>query len=242
MTGALRTPLPLRVGLACLAISVLAAAVAYGVGRRLPAVYQSSGTIRVATATQNGIADSNVTAENDLASQYAQLVDSSSVVAMTATALRVPPQTLNGKISGSTVGAQNVLEVAVTASTPGTAVARAQAAVSAVALYLTQLTAQFNTAYEIRLTSQIRNTRFPEGSGRSPAPQVLAADVNTEATALFQALRDAAGNQPSFQIIDSGGAAAQTAPKPKLYAIVAFVVVLLLCLRMAFVLRPPAKP
>ena len=69
---------------------------------------------------------------------------------------------------------------------------------------------------------------------------MLAANANSRETALFQALRDAAGNQPSFQIVNSAGAATQTAPKPKLYAIVAFVVVLLLSLRVAFVLRSPA--
>ncbi len=241
MTTAPRAPLPLRVALACFAVSVLAAVLAYGIGHRLPPVYQSSGTIRVATATQNGIADSNVTAENDLASQYAQLVGSNSVVAMTAKALGVPPQTLSGKISGSTVGAQNVLEVTATASTAGAAVARAQAAASAVALYLTQLTVQFNTAYAIRLESRIRNTALPGETAPNQPPQVLAANANSRETALFQALRDAAGNQPSFQIVDAAGAAAQTAPKPKLYAIVAFVVVLLLSLRVAFVLRSPAR-
>jgi capsular polysaccharide biosynthesis protein len=69
---------------------------------------------------------------------------------------------------------------------------------------------------------------------------VLAAFANSRATALFQALRDAAGNQPAFQIIDTAGSASQTAPKPKLYALVAFLVVLLLSLRVAFIARSPA--
>ena len=70
---------------------MLAAIVVYGIGHHLPAVYTASGTLRVATATQSGIADSNVTAQNDLASQYAQLVGSSSVVAMAAKTLGVRP-------------------------------------------------------------------------------------------------------------------------------------------------------
>jgi len=240
LNGTKRSPLSLRDSALCFVVSVLAAIAAYGIGHRLPAVYQASGTIRVATATQSGIADSNVTAENDLASQYAQLVSSGPVVAMTAKALGAPPQALSGTISGSTVGAQNVLEVAATAGTPTGAVQRARAAVSAVALYLTQLTAQFNTAYMISLESRIRNT--PILGSKTPslsAPAVVAAFANSRATALFQALRDATGNQPAFQIVNDGGSASQTAPKPKLYALVAFLVVLLLSLRVAFIARSP---
>lgn len=237
--GTARSPLSLRAGVACFAISMLAAVVVYGIGHRLPAVYASSGTIRVATVTQNGIADSNVTAENDLASQYAQLVSSSSVVTMTAKALGVPPSELSGKINGSTLGAQNILAVTVSASTPAAAVLRAQAAVHAVAGYLTQLTAQFDTAYATILQSRVRDTSIPGDTASHIAPQVLAAYANARATALFEALRDAAGNQPSFQIINPGGGASQTAPKPKLYALVAFIVALLLSLRVALVTRSP---
>ncbi len=241
--GTARVLPSLRDGALCFVVSVLVAIAAYGVGRHLPPVYQASGTIRVATATQSGIADSNVTAENDLASQYAQLVGSSAVATMAAKTLGAPPQALSGKISGSTVGAQNILEVTATAGTAAGAVERALAAVPAVALYLTQLTVQFNTAYMIELESRIKNTSIPGDTARgSGAPAVMAAYANSRATALFQALRDAAGNQPAFQIVSTASSATQTAPKPKLYALVAFIVALLLSLRVAFIARSPARP
>ena len=239
---ALRSPLSLRAATACVAVSLLAAALAYAIGHRLPAVYQSSGMIRVATATQSGIADTDVTADNDLASQYAQLVATSPVLTLTAKSLRLPPKDLSGEISGSTIGAQNLLAVTASASTPTAAVARAQAAVYAVALYLSQLTAQFNTSYAVLLQSRIRNTAIPGDTGAKLAPQIAAAFDTARATALFEALRDAAGNQPSFQVISAAGAADQTAPKPKLYALVAVVVAFLLSLRVALTARRRSAP
>ena len=72
-------PVRLTTAVLCLAISLIAAAAAYEIGHHLTATYAASGTIRVAISAENGINDQDVIAQNDLATQYAQLVNSPAV-------------------------------------------------------------------------------------------------------------------------------------------------------------------
>ncbi|HEY6398369.1 MAG TPA: hypothetical protein VIX82_13030, partial [Solirubrobacteraceae bacterium] len=98
-----------------LAVALLVGAIAYGVGSALPSVYQSSGVIRVTVLSQQGLSDPTVIAANDLATQIAQLATSQPVLSMAAGRLGVGAGSLTDKISGSTIGAQNLVQVSATA-------------------------------------------------------------------------------------------------------------------------------
>jgi capsular polysaccharide biosynthesis protein len=234
----------LRDGALCLVISVLVAAIAYGVGHSLTATYQASGTIRVSVPSENGTSDPDVTAANDLATQYVQLVNSTPVEELASKRLGVPAVDLSGQISGSAVAAQNLLQVTASGSTPSEAVARAQAAVQAVKAYLTSLSSQTGQQYLNSIRTALASELGGRGSGAKGAgSSALAASsiASARAQVLAQGVRDMAGNTPSFQIIDPTGSATETAPKPKLYALIAFIVALLISGRIAFMLRRPVR-
>jgi capsular polysaccharide biosynthesis protein len=235
VTDSPRASLSIRGLMLSLFISVVAALVAYGVGHALSKTYQASGTLRVAAPTQSGISDPNVTAANDLASQYAPLVGENPVAALAAKHLRVTAQSLKNKLSGSTVSAQNILQVTATAASAGKAESIAAAGVRATQQYLGHVTSVVNDQYVKQLQTKIKATPVVTRSGVSADASVQIA--NTRAVALYDALRDAAGNQPTFQIVNLTGSASVVSPKPKLYALVAFVIVLLISLRVVFVTK-----
>ena len=240
-------PISILAALLCLIVSVAVAAGAYLIGHSLHPVYQSSGTIRVAVPSQGGIGDPQVTASNDLATQYAQLVGSAPVEALTAKSLSVTPSSLDGKLSGGTVAAQNLVQVSATASSKAVAQQRATAAVRATQVYLTGITRLQGAEYTAALRRGILADQLPgwisKGlpSGRKglSASQLANAVAGQRAQTLTQGVRDAAGNEPTFQVVDTATGASQTSPKPSLYALVAFVVALLITLRIAFVLSRP---
>jgi capsular polysaccharide biosynthesis protein len=236
-----------KAALICLVISLAVAAIAYGVGRLLPATYQSTGLIRVAVASQGGINDPVVTAANDTATQYAQLASSEPVATLAASRLGIPASSLSGSINGSTVSAQNLVQISATADSAAAAVARASAASVALQRYVTGLNARESAQYVARVQQSLTavNQQIRALTGR------LATDSSSQAqsdTAVLQSLesqqaqllgdvaRDAASSQPSLQVVQPAAPATVLSPKPKLYALVAFVVALIITGRAAFVL------
>jgi capsular polysaccharide biosynthesis protein len=231
-------PVKLTTAALCLVIALIAAAAAYEIGHHLTATYAASGTIRVALSAQGGVNDQDVIAQNDLATQYSQLVNSPAVERLAAKQLGVPVTDLNGALSGSTLDAQNILQVTATGATSLEAEARARAGVEAVTAYLTHATQQQAAQYLARLQHNVK-TQIPD-----PYPQLNTNRVTrlrdnlvgVRAGFLGQGARDAAGDQPTLQLVNPGGAASETAPKPKLYALVAFVVALIVTARVAFMI------
>jgi hypothetical protein len=234
-------------GLACLIVSVAVAAIAYGVGKHLPATYQSSGLIRIGISPQGGISDPIVTAANDTATQYAQLASSQPVQRLAAGTLRVPVSSLDGKVSGSTLGAQNLVQVTASASTPSTAVARAAATSFALERYLTRLNSQQSAQYVAGVQGSLTQvnqeisaitSRLPrETAGQASTDTILLESLNGQRDQLLgQVARDAASNQPTLQVVNASSSASEVTPQPKLYALVAFVVALIITGRVAFVL------
>jgi hypothetical protein len=155
----------------------------------------------------------------------------------------VPVTDLNGALSGSTVDAQNILQVTATGATSLEAEARARAGVEAVTAYLTHATQQQAAQYLARLQHNVK-TQIPD-----PYPQLNTNRVTrlrdnlvgVRAGFLGQGARDAAGDQPTLQLVNPGGAASETAPKPKLYALDAFVVALIVTARVAFMISRPTE-
>lgn len=240
-------PVSLRAAAVCVVVSIAIGALAYVVGTLLPSTYQSNGLIRVAVPSQQGISDPVVTAANDTASQYAVLASSAPVQAAAASKLGVPASTLDGAISGSTVSAQNIVQVTATGHSAAVAQARAAAASAALANYVTGL----NSAAGNRYVSQAEdglgrlNQTLQAITGRlgSDRPARRAADMLMIETLtserdqlLGQISRDAASNQPTLQVVAYSSSPTLSSPKPKLYAVVAFVVALIVAGRIAFVL------
>jgi len=226
-------PITIRAAGLCLIVSVVVAAAAYGIGHALPKIYQSSGRIRVAVPTQGGLQDPAVTAANDLASQYAQLVDTPSVRALTATALGVTPSSLDGTLSGATVAALNIIQVTATGDSSGQATARAAAAVVAVRSFLAGLTHAQNAEYLANVDRALKSMNDATALLKSPATGAAVGSARVQL--IGQAYRDQAGNQPSFQVVDTAGGASETSPQPKLYALVAFIIALIVGGRIAIV-------
>ena len=219
-------------------------------GSALPATYSSDGLIRVALASQQGIQDPVVTAANDIASQYAQLASSQPVQVLTAAKLGVAPKSLDGKINGSTLSAQNLVQVTATGDSSSVAVARAGAATTSLQQYVTRLNAQQTAQYVSDAQSGLQqtNANIAQLSARlakdSPANRtsdsiVIASLNGTRDQLLGQIARDAAGNQPSLQVVEVASSPSKTSPKPWLYALVAFVVALIISLRVAYMRGRP---
>ncbi len=236
-----------RAAAVCLALSVVIGLVAYVVGKALPSTYQSYGLIRVALPSQQGVIDPVVTAANDIASQYAQLASSRPVEKLVASRLGVSPQSLDGKIIGSTVGAQNLVQVTATAGSRKTAVARAAAASDSLRVYITNLNAQAGSQYVAGVNGGLRSIdrSLSQLTGRLRKDKGAALTADTTAIQTLtsqrdqlvgQVARDAASNEPSLQVVNASTGPTVTSPKPKLYALVAFIVALLVTGRAAFVL------
>jgi capsular polysaccharide biosynthesis protein len=231
-----------KAGVVCVVISVAAAAAAYAIGNSLHRVYQSSGTIRVGVPTQGGIDDPVVLAENDLATQDAQLAGSDPVKALAARSLGVSPGSLDGKLSGSTVGAQNLIQVTANGNSRAQAQARARAGVQALKRYLDQLTTQQSAEYLSALRRGVSGSSLPSpvpsgtSLGAADRRQLAISAAGQRDQLLGQGIHDAAGNKPTFQVVDSGTSGGLTSPKPKLYALVALLVALIVTVRIAFLL------
>jgi capsular polysaccharide biosynthesis protein len=241
-------PLTLRSAALCLVISLVAAAGAYAIGLALPSVYQSNGTFRVVVPTQIGIQDPNVTAGNDLATQYAQLASSNDIRDLTARRLGVTPSSLNGKIVGSTVAAQNIVQVTASGSSQSLAQDRTGAALASLRSYVEHLNALLNVQYVANVKRGLTSPLIAGTAGSAkvtpvtPVTQLSGSLAGIQAQVLGQVVRDAAGNQPALQTVDPANSASKTSPRPPLYAVVAFIVALLITSRLAFVLgrRRPA--
>ena len=83
-----------------LAAATLAAVAAGVIAALLPPTYRASTLVRVVAQVSGGSGQDVVLASNNFASQYAELVDSSPVVAAAAERLGVPP----GEIGNALVG------------------------------------------------------------------------------------------------------------------------------------------
>lgn len=239
-------PVSVRLTAICVAASFAAAILAYGVGKLIPATYQSSGLLRVAVPAQGGVNDPVVLAANDSATQYALLATTEPVARLSAEKLGVPESRLRGTISGSTVSAQNLVQVTVTGDSPGSAVARASAATVSLARYITLLNARESNQYVARVQRGLAqsNATLRSLTARlaTDSPAERTADTSMlqtldsqHAQMLEDVARDAAGDQPSVQVVNPSSPATVLSPQPKLYALVVFVVALIVSIRAAFV-------
>ena len=239
---------------AALLVAVVIGAIVYVVSDSLTKSYHASGTFRVTVPNQQGINDTVVTAANDLATQYVQLVSSAPVVDRAAKRLGVAPSSLNGSITASTVAAQNIVQVTASSHSPSIASARASAATYALVHYIETINSGQAVQYShtinrslIPLNRQIASLTAQISAAQAKPSAANNAKVVNDQTVLSSLLAqrqqtaqqlatNAAGGQPTIQLVSPGGTASIAYPKPSLYAVIGFIIALLITLRIAFLL------
>jgi hypothetical protein len=242
-----RRPPVKRLVVGIVAVLVVAAVVAgavYAVSGTLSPSYASSSTMVVNVNGGSGITDVSVSAANDLASQYAQLANSAPVLRNAEKALSLPGGGLDGKVSGSTVSAQNIIKVTATAGNARDAQRRTDAAANALITYITSLSAKQATRYAAAVTFRLKpidkqiadvEKRLSHGSqdARRNASVVLANLVTQRQQVQSTIAQNAAGSQPNIQQVTPATGGDKTSPKPGLYAAIALIIVLLVGGRIA---------
>lgn len=225
---------------------ILAAAVAAGAGtyfgsRLIPASYEASALISVTSAPVSGGISDAVVASNDLASQYAQLVDSAPVLTRAKAGLGAEASGLAGAVSAGTVAGQNLVSVRADGSTPTAAQRRANAVADSFVTYITGVNA---TRAQALISSVKKQLAANASAVTAEELQALRAIANGNATRvdvagllgtlgsqkqqlLADVVQNAAAAQPSVDVAVPAEAGTKTQPRPLLYAIVAFFAVAL---------------
>jgi hypothetical protein len=228
--------------------AVIVGGVVYAGSHKLPATYQATTEFLVTVPNQQGISDPTVTAENDIASQYAQLVSATPVVNAAAKALKVSASTLSGAITGTTVGAENLVQIAATAPNAAQANARAQAAGNAAVAYIQRLTVKSSESYsrsanrtlkgiDGEIAALQRKVKKDSKTQRPIDESTITQLLGEKYTETASIGNNAAAGETSLQAIPGGGNASQTAPNPKEYGLIGALAALVVALRVVYVLR-----
>jgi capsular polysaccharide biosynthesis protein len=233
-----------------LAAAVVAAALVAGgvyvVSAAAPATYESSSTVRVSVQAPTGSTDQSVIASNDLASQYAQVVSADRVLRAARRRLTSTDADLSGEVSAGTVAAQNLIRLTVKGTNPGQAERRAAAVTQAFVAYLNRLSAEISERYAASVNEKlapvdanIADARKALETGTPDAQRnaasILAGLLVQRQQVLSSVAQSSAATRPSIQRVTNAGTASKVSPKPKLYAAIAFAIVLLLLARLTYV-------
>lgn len=218
------------------------AAATYAVSKVVPATYASSSEVVVLVSGTD--VNATTLGANNLASQYAQVVNSSQVLSLAATLKKPPVDVPPPSISGGTVGAQNLISIQATAGSAQLAQARAAAVTAAFVKYINQQVANQATHYAQTSSAQLRplageisqtqaalNVVAPKSTKAIELQQTLVTLLAQRAAAQANIAQTAVAGRPSVQVTSAAGPGSQTAPKPTLYALVGFIVGLLILAR-----------
>jgi capsular polysaccharide biosynthesis protein len=233
-----------------LAVALAAGGAAYGISRyAVSPTYSSSADVVVRVHTVSGGFSDSITASNNLASQYAQVADSPSVLGRASGSLPGGTRGLAAAISAGTVGDQNLVRVTALAGTPRLAQLRANAVANAFVVQINasnaDAAAQLRSSVERQLNSSqqaiskaqagvvaatknalaARKSRAPVLSSVLAAREALLASLITQRQGIISDLAQASvETQPSVTVSALAGPGTQTQPKPVLYAGIAAVV------------------
>lgn len=239
--------------------AILVAGATYGVSHAIPKQYRSSGTVAVNVSLGTTDPGQIATAENNLASQYAQQVTAQKVIGQATLMLAAADaRDLTSTISGGTVADQNIVQVTAVGSSPGQAQRRAASVLTALIAYVNQSVKQQSGAYTRSVQAQLRPiddeirslsnqiSRAPSrslNSGRYLAmQQTLSTLIAQRSSSIASIAQAASGGQPSMSVLTQAGAGAQIAPRPTLYTGVAFLVALVLASQAVVYLAPRRRP
>jgi capsular polysaccharide biosynthesis protein len=218
-----------------LLVAVVAAGATYGVSRLIPERYKGTSLVRVTAQPSDAPPSDVVQASNDLASQYAQLVNTPPVIRGAERILHAPAGSLNGKVSAGTVSDQNLISVEGQADTPNAASRRANAIADSFVVRMRRTNRAQADAYTKDLAqragqlskkiesmqSQLSGASAQTASAQGPLLSDLLSQRQDVAASAAQGSAQA---QPSVKVFAraSGGSVVQ--PRPVLYAIAAFLV------------------
>jgi capsular polysaccharide biosynthesis protein len=242
--------------IAAILAATLAAIAVYVASGHLPATFQSSATIRVAIQSTSDVNDGTITASNDLASQYAQIASTGTVIGLARKQLDGADAQLTGNdVVASTVAAQNLVKITVNGHDGGQSQRRADAVGTAFVEGLRELNGRQAEQYSNEVSSRlgpidrsIALTRRELSGGtqdsRRNAAIVLASLIVQRQQVQASIAQNVAAMQPTLTQVAGAGPGEKVSPKPKLYAIVAFVIVLLVVGRVLIVAaaRRPRPP
>jgi uncharacterized protein involved in exopolysaccharide biosynthesis len=234
------------------AIILLSAAVAVGVyiaSNQLSPTYASTAKIAVSVTGGTDANDSSLGA-NNIASQDAQMVAGSQVLALAQRDIRqsIP----SSSISGGVAGAENVIAVQATAGSAALSQARAQAVARAFITYTNRTAAQQIAAARQQSSAQLRplddqinalqNQVDALGTQITAKSTSLQQNLDTliaQRTSAIVTIAESSGEgKSSVSLIDNATGGSKTSPKPTLYAAIGLIVALLVFTRLAVYLDP----
>lgn len=223
--------------------AVLISAATFAVSKVVPATYSSSSEVVVLVSGTD--VNATTLGANNLASQYSQVVNSSQVLSMADKLMKPPGDVPTGSVSGGTVGAQNLVSIQATAASPQLAQARAVAVTDAFVKYINQQVANQATHYsqsssaqlgpigaEIAQTQAALDSAPPKSTKAQQLQSTLVTLLAQRASAQANIAQTAVAGRPSVQVTSNAGVGSQTAPRPTLYALVGFLVGLLIVARL----------
>jgi capsular polysaccharide biosynthesis protein len=238
--------------------AIVVAGATYGISSQISPQYQASSTVQVALLGGNASSE-GVQASNDLASQYAQIVDSDPVIQAVSKRLGEPTSELRANLSGGTVNDQNLIAVRADAGQAQEATRRATAAARELVSYVTKTTVAQSASLNAEaieqlkpLDTQIRRLQEQLADAPSSAKTGSSAEniARQQSLATLQAQRAAsigdiaragAAGRPSLTVLNPAGGASKTEPKPALYTIAAFIIALLAAAQLVTLVRPRAS-
>jgi K+ transporter len=231
--------------LGALAFPLIVAAVVYVVSDSITPTYESSASFRVVIPNQAGLNDTVITAANDLATQYSQLATATPVINVAARQLRERPSALKKEITGSTVNAQNLVEVTASAEQGPVAERRADAVITALRAYVDRINVQQSRTYSNNVSEglapvekeiQYYTTQLKQAKTlieRQNLNLLLGSLLAQRQGTLSSLAENAAAGRPTLQGISQQSAADKVRPRPELYALVGGIVAALIAARVA---------
>jgi len=223
--------------------AALVAVITFAISKTVPATYSSSSKVAVLVSGTD-INDTTLGADN-LASQYAQMVGATPVLAAADKLLPGSDPIPSSAISGGSVGAENLIEIQATAGSAALAQARAAAVTGAFINYIPSQVDSQAASYQTSSTAQLKplDTQIAhtqaalDSAGPASTPKSLALEqtldalIAQRAAALSSIAQTAVAGRPTVALVSDAGAGSQTAPRPTLYAMVAFIIALLVIAR-----------
>jgi hypothetical protein len=237
-----------RLGRALILAPFVIAAVVFVVSSLLPSTYSSSALVRVSVVSPQGVTDPSVAAENDVASQYALLGQTSRVIDPAAAALGVPSGRLSSAVSVGTASGRNLIDVRATAPTASAATRRANIVAQQFVETLTSDGQRRQADYLRRSEARIAplaialhtvatQVRRSTGRRRQEREGLLASLIIQRQTLRSTIASNAVLSLPTIELWAPAAKGVLQAPRPKLYALIALLLGALLAGYAAYALR-----
>lgn len=239
-----------------LGAAVIVAIVVYLVASLATPTYSSSASVTItAASTPGGSAQDVALASNSIASQYALQVTSDQVVLQAAHSLGVSPSTLRSHTSAGTLQGQNVVQITVQGTKAATARAEANAVATAFIPYVVAQGTKAAGVLQQAVANQVQpldlqiqalsaavNAPGTIAPGSAAQTRLSAEEAQltqlqaTRATLTANTALAIASEEPHVALTTAATASTKVAPQPSLYAIVAFIIALLVAAQISLML------